>query len=395
MSKFGSLGQVFRWMGPGCRGRFVTLALSVLFMTIFTPLMSATAEENNAPDLAKTNISAHKVVVGRQDVVADGNSAYTAKVIVVNRDGSLLPNVTVQFLPDPQLNLTASSCKTSANGNCSVRATSTVAGTHSLGATISGGNIGNVAKLKFVAGAAVAIEASVNPQEILVNGSSTVIVRLKDASGNILERGGDQVAVVSTLGSPTAVTDSRDGTYTTIVTSKTSGTAELRFTLNGEQVPPTKTVNILSGSAGSAGSAGPAGPAGPAGLLTKPNRAGCEEWTALDGVQCYALSEQALYLRTQGAWVRVWKKEGTPYAMAAGFATNPLGGSARVNFPPGRFTVCPIITMANTGTSVSNLNAQCETKDYANMAGYDAKTNPIPSSFFWIAVQMTPITAAG
>jgi hypothetical protein len=85
----------------------------------------------------------------------------------------------------------------------------------------------------------------------------------------------------------------------------------------------------------------------------------------------------------------------TPFAMAAGSGSNTSSGSVAVSFPSGRFTVAPLVTMANTGSTVSALNASSITSTGANMGGFNAAGSAIVTSFMWTAVQMTATTAAG
>jgi hypothetical protein len=85
----------------------------------------------------------------------------------------------------------------------------------------------------------------------------------------------------------------------------------------------------------------------------------------------------------------------TPFAMAAGVGSNSAGASASITFPVGRFTQPPLVTMANTGATVSALNAASITTTGATMAGYSAAGAAIATNFMWVAVQMTPTSAAG
>ena len=96
------------------------------------------------------------------------------------------------------------------------------------------------------------------------------------------------------------------------------------------------------------------------------------------------------------AWIQTFStSSGLPFAMASGSATNTDGASKTVTFPPGRFTVPPRVTMANTGPSVSSLNAQSVTTDGFSGGGYNSSGIGIASSWFWIAVQMTPTSTDG
>jgi hypothetical protein len=66
-----------------------------------------------------------------------------------------------------------------------------------------------------------------------------------DESGNAIVNGGDQVALTTTLGALSAVSDGGDGTYTAVLTSSTTaGTATIQATVNDEAVTQTATVTF-------------------------------------------------------------------------------------------------------------------------------------------------------
>ena len=90
-----------------------------------------------------------------------------------------------------------------------------------------------------------------------------------------------------------------------------------------------------------------------------------------------------------------------PFAMAAGVVIIPGGDgsqtSAPVTFPPGRFTVAPLVTMQYLGNAQSGMAAIVGiwglTKD-----GFDAhmvRDATTGSNYQWQAVQMTPTSAEG
>lgn len=122
--------------------------------------------------------------------------------------------------------------------------------------------------------------------------------------------------------------------------------------------------------------------------------------TSFAGQRAYVNADpgggNGLYVSNGSGWTRTWSP-GTPYAFQAGTGANAADGTAKtVNFAAGRFTVAPIVTMANTGGSVYALNYQSATKTSALMGGYDDAGNGIPNaSWSWTAVQMTPTSAAG
>jgi hypothetical protein len=69
-------------------------------------------------------------------------------------------------------------------------------------------------------------------------------VQLRDALLNNMTSGGETVVLFTDLGSLSAVTDQGDGTYTTTLTSPTSGTATISGTLNGYWLVDTAQVTV-------------------------------------------------------------------------------------------------------------------------------------------------------
>ena len=101
------------------------------------------------------------------------------------------------------------------------------------------------------------------------------------------------------------------------------------------------------------------------------------------------------YLAGTG-WQRAGGKgDSTPFAMACGYETNVAGAGKTVTFPTGRFTVAPRITMTNTSNSVSIMNAQSVTATSFSGAGYNSSGTGVASTWFWMAIQMTPTSADG
>ncbi|WP_036694161.1 Ig-like domain-containing protein, partial [Paenibacillus tyrfis] len=73
-------------------------------------------------------------------------------------------------------------------------------------------------------------------------------VKLKDAQGNALTSGGAAVAITSTLGTVSAVTDKQDGTYTATLTAPTTvGTATISATVGGSAIASTASVQFVPG----------------------------------------------------------------------------------------------------------------------------------------------------
>lgn len=90
-----------------------------------------------------------------------------------------------------------------------------------------------------------------DPEELVADGSaeSVITVTLKDASGENLSIGGDDVTLTSTAGTLSDVTDKDDGTYTaTLTSSSTPEVATITGTVNGQDIVDDATVTFAVGS---------------------------------------------------------------------------------------------------------------------------------------------------
>lgn len=93
---------------------------------------------------------------------------------------------------------------------------------------------------------------SASPASIVANGisTSTIIIQLKDVSGNNLSSGGSLVTVATTGGAISTVTDHGNGSYTAILTSSTlTGTAEVSTTVDGATLTQRTSVAFIPGEA--------------------------------------------------------------------------------------------------------------------------------------------------
>ncbi|WP_237712638.1 Ig-like domain-containing protein, partial [Paenibacillus elgii] len=89
---------------------------------------------------------------------------------------------------------------------------------------------------------------------------TTISVKLKDAQGHALTSGGAAVAITSTLGTVSAVTDNQSGTYTATLTAPTTvGTATISATVGGSAIASTTSVQFVPGAASRATSTVEAG----------------------------------------------------------------------------------------------------------------------------------------
>ncbi|HLS02942.1 MAG TPA: hypothetical protein VK054_13360 [Beutenbergiaceae bacterium] len=89
---------------------------------------------------------------------------------------------------------------------------------------------------------------------------------------------------------------------------------------------------------------------------------------------------------------------GQPYAMAAGHVSVSASGgigTAEVSFPPGRFTVSPMITVSAHSTSENITNVQFTDTSKDGFTAVLLRSNDVATGVHWQAVQMTPDSAEG
>jgi hypothetical protein len=131
---------------------------------------------------------------------------------------------------------------------------STSVETATITGQLDGNDLNDDASVTFTSGVADAATSTIsaNPTEITADGSSTatITVQLKDAYGNNLSAGGDNIALATTHGSLGSVTDNGDGTYEATLTAATDlGSAVITGTLNGTVLTDKATVDMVSGNA--------------------------------------------------------------------------------------------------------------------------------------------------
>jgi len=125
---------------------------------------------------------------------------------------------------------------------------SSTAGTANITGTIAGTAIGHSTSVTFAPGpvSAAMTTISANPASITANGTSTSTVRVqaKDAHSNNLTSSAGTVALSSSAGSLSSVTDNGSGAYTATLTSSTNaGTASITGTIAGTAIGnPTSVV---------------------------------------------------------------------------------------------------------------------------------------------------------
>ncbi|HWP36325.1 MAG TPA: invasin domain 3-containing protein, partial [Gemmatimonadales bacterium] len=148
----------------------------------------------------------------------------------------------------------------------------TTSGTATLSGTVNTLPITEAATVTFTPGAASGATTTIaaTPSAITADGAATatVTVTVRDAHGNLRTAGGDTVALITTLGTLSTVSDNRNGTYTaTLTADTTSGTATLSGTVNTLPITEAATVTFTPGAA-SASQTTATVPDGTAGQLT-------------------------------------------------------------------------------------------------------------------------------
>jgi len=93
---------------------------------------------------------------------------------------------------------------------------------------------------------AATTEITANPTSIVADGNATatITVQLRDANGVALTTGGDAVALMTSLGTLSVVTDLDNGTYTATLTGTAAGVATVTGTVNTEAIADNAAVTL-------------------------------------------------------------------------------------------------------------------------------------------------------
>lgn len=129
--------------------------------------------------------------------------------------------------------------------------------------------------------------------------------------------------------------------------------------------------------------------------LTAPTAALLLLVTGRTGQFATVTADSSVWQWVSTAWVQISKPGFQPYAIAAGFGSNTASNYTTVNFPTGRFTVAPIVTVTITGNSPALANVGSATATSAQIAGFGTNGVAQASSWYWTAIQMTATSAAG
>ncbi|BFH65361.1 invasin domain 3-containing protein [Paenibacillus azoreducens] len=185
-------------------------------------------------------------------LAADGTSQTTITVKLKDAQG----NDITSGAPEVAMTTTAGAISAVTNHhNGTYTATLTApktVGTATISASIDGQAMEHTASVRFVPGPP-SLQISMiemGAASLPADGTSQtpVAVKLKDAQGNDVTSAGAVVAITSTAGTVSAVTDNKNGTYTAILTAPTKvGTATVSASISGQAMEQTASVQFLSG----------------------------------------------------------------------------------------------------------------------------------------------------
>lgn len=188
---------------------------------------------------------------------ADGTSSGNITVQIKDADGN---NLTVGGV-SLQLSTTLGRIEQVVDNGDGTYTARLIAGTQAGTAVVSGSLGGNAilstASVALVSGSGSAATSvmSTEVSSLTVGGAqtATISVQVKDANGNTVSGGSDVVALTTSLGTLSAVTQQANGVYTALLTAgETAGSAVITGALNGAAMSSTLSVNLLPGPASTA-----------------------------------------------------------------------------------------------------------------------------------------------
>ncbi|GGD40832.1 invasin domain 3-containing protein [Muriicola marianensis] len=200
-----------------------------------------------APDPSTATIS-----VSPTNIVADGISTSNILIQLFDSNNNPISSGGETIAVSSTLG-TVSDVTDLGNGSYSAVLTSgTVTGNAELSFTIIGDTATATASVEFTAGAPDTSTATISasPTNIVADGTSTsnILIQLFDSNDNPISSGGETIAVSSTLGTVSDVTDLGNGSYSAVLTSGTvAGYAEVSFSINGDMATATAVVEFIAG----------------------------------------------------------------------------------------------------------------------------------------------------
>ncbi len=226
-----------------------------------------TATVSDGSSNSATDQTSNELVIDTQASV--NTSTISASPVSIEANGISTSSITVQLKYANGDNLSAGgdsvTLSTTAGGLGSITdnsdgtytatlTSSTTVSTATISGTVNSVAIVDDAMVDFTVGAASTTTSliSASPTSIIANGSSTstITVQLRDANGNSLTAGGDNVTLSTTAGSLGSVADNADGTYTATLTSTTNvTTATITGTVNSSAITDSAVVTFVAGPA--------------------------------------------------------------------------------------------------------------------------------------------------
>jgi adhesin/invasin len=188
-------------------------------------------------------------------VVADNAATSTITVTLKDADGNVVAGKTVALGQGAgSSTISPASTVTDGSGQAVFTVENPVAESvvYTATDTTDSVTVTQTASVNFVPGAASLTNSTITaaPTSIAADGSSTstVTVRLEDALNNDLTGSAGIVALSTTRGTLSSVTDHGDGAYTATLTSSTvAGTATVSGTLNGSGFAASAAVDTVAG----------------------------------------------------------------------------------------------------------------------------------------------------
>jgi hypothetical protein len=196
-----------------------------------------------------------------QPVIANGTDVHRAQVHVRDGDRNDKPGVVASVTvtgPDGTIRYFTTPA-TGTNGIAFVEFSGTVAGDYIVTATVVDDGVptavtGSPATATMEPGEPSVQTSTLASSREFVEANGTdaarLTVTLADAYGNLLGHGGDQVTLLTTVGTVGSITDHGDGTYTADATSSSAGSATVSFTVNGTTsagpAPRTQVIEFIA-----------------------------------------------------------------------------------------------------------------------------------------------------
>lgn len=225
------------------RGYSAAFGLDFSFRTYMVPDYSLSMDESELSSDASS-------------LVADGTSKAMITVKLKDAQGNALTSGGEKVAITSTLGK-VSEVTDQGNGSYTATLTApTTTGTATISAGVGGSTLSRTANVKFVPGAVSLTNSTVGVDKATLTADGTsqavITVKLKDAQGHALTSGGEKVAITSTLGAVSEVTDHGDGSYTATLTAPTKlGSAKIAASVDGSPLESTVNVQFLPGTVSS------------------------------------------------------------------------------------------------------------------------------------------------